>query len=165
MEVTTVNAPNATFDPIMVWRSPYVYVISGNMAKRYDPAIDAWTNLAPTPAFFTGNKFAYDGSGKIYIWGGNRVFFAPGPTANGYVYDIVANTFTALPLAGAPDARGDHTLTFGNNMLMAWGGTANNSPNTPTTAQSLQTGGRFLLAPATVTNAAPVPIWYLFKKQ
>jgi Galactose oxidase, central domain/Kelch motif len=163
--VSTTNAPTGSIDPIMVWRSPYVYVISGNMAKRYDPVANIWTNLAAAPTVFSGNKFAYDGSGKIYIWGGTRVFFAPSPTANGYVYDIVANTFTALPLVGAPEARGDHTLSYGSNMLLAWGGTTNNSPNTPTLAQSLNTGGRFLLAPAIVTNAAPAPVWHLFKKQ
>jgi hypothetical protein len=163
--VSTTNAPSATIDPIMVWRSPFVYVIAGNVVKRYDPVANTWTDLAATPVTFSGNKFTYDGSRKIYIWGGARVFFAPAPTANGYVYDIVDNTFTTLPLAGAPDARGDHTLTFGNNMLLVWGGTTNNSSNTPSAAQSLQTGGRLLLAPATVTNAAPASIWHLYKKQ
>jgi hypothetical protein len=163
--VAITNAPTASIDPIMVWRSPYVYVISGNMAKRYDPVANTWTNLATAPTTFLGNKFTYDGSGKIYIWGGTRVFNAPSPTVNGYVYDIVANTFTNMPTAGAPEARGDHTLTFGNNMLLAWGGTNNNSSSTPSAAQSLNTGGRFLLAPATLTNAAPAAVWHLFKKQ
>ncbi len=159
------NAPAATTDPVMVWKSPYVYVISGNMAKRFDPVANTWTNLATAPVSFAGNKFTYDGNDKIYIWGGKRVFFSPAPTANGYVYDIAANTFTALPPAGAPSARGDHTLTYGNNILLVWGGTANNTSSTPSVEQSVNTGGRFLLASATVTNAAPAPLWHLFKKQ
>jgi N-acetylneuraminic acid mutarotase len=165
LPTSTTNAPAATIDPIMVWRSPYVYVLSGNSTKRYNPATHIWETLGATPANFTGNKFTYDAAnGKIYIWGGNRVFFAPVPTANGYVYDIVNDFYTTLPLTNAPDARGDHTFTFGNNMLLAWGGTANNSPSQPTTAQSLNTGGRFLLAPATATAALPAPAWHLFKK-
>jgi N-acetylneuraminic acid mutarotase len=163
--IGTVNAPPGSIDPIMVWRSPYLYVISGTMAKRYDIATFTWTNLATAPTSFNGNKFAYDGVSKIYIWGGTRVFTSPLPTANGYIYDIDANTFTAMPAAGAPDARGDHTLSLGNNMLLVWGGTANNSSSPPTAAQSLATGGRFLLSPATATNAAPAPVWHLFKKQ
>jgi hypothetical protein len=164
--MSTTNAPTlVSVEPIMVWRAPYVYVISGNQTKRFDPNTNTWSDLSPTPVSFNGQKFDYDATtGKIYIWGGRRLYFSPSPVNAGYVYDIVNDFYTTLPAANAPQARGGHTVTFGNNHLLIWGGTTRTFSGTPDPSELLNSGGRFFFNSGNTINNEPGGSWYLFKK-
>lgn len=79
-----------------------------NRVARYDPAADAWTELAPMPAGRNHTAAATDGA-KLWVFGGR----GPGSgdrnvTTNGFaqvqVYDPASNTWTSSddPASGLP---------------------------------------------------------------
>jgi hypothetical protein len=101
-----VEAASATSD------GTFVYVVGGysfsfgdvNAFRRYDPAANAWTSLAPMPvsAAVTSAVY-YPPTQKIYVFGGQR--FSNGVTFEvTIIYDIATNTWSAG--AFMPDVRG-----------------------------------------------------------
>jgi|GEM_PF-4643106 len=163
--MSTTNAPaTGTIDPAMAYYNGFVYIISGNETKRFDPVANTWTNMAPPPYTFNGQKFSYDGNGKIYVWGGARYFAAGAPANTGYVYDIASNTYTTITTTGAPSARAGSAICIGGaNFLLVWGGSTSTGFN-PTTAESLRTGGVFYINATNVLITQPLAPLYLYKK-
>jgi N-acetylneuraminic acid mutarotase len=163
--MSATNAPTtATIDPAIAFYGSFVYIISGNETKRFDPVANTWTTMAPPPYAFNGQKFSYDGNGKIYVWGGARYFTAGAPVNTGYIYDIASNTYTTIPTTGAPSARAGSTVCIGGgNFLLVWGGSASTG-FTPTTAESIRTGGVYYLNATNVSMTLPLAPLYLYKK-
>ena len=163
--MSNTNAPaTGSGNPIMVWNGSNLIVISGNETKRYDVTGNTWTTLAAAPISFNGNKFAYDGVSKIYIWGGSTYYFPGSPTNAGYVYDITGNTYTALTTVNAPSARAGQVVTYGNNELFVWGGSASTG-SSPSAAESLITGGRYILNSQTISSADSLGSIFLYEKK
>ena len=163
--MSTTNAPTTgAVEPAMAYYNNQVYIISGSETKRFDPLANTWTTLAPPPYSFYGQKFDYDGNGKIYVWGGARYFYVGAPTTNGYIYDIATNSYTTIPNTGALNARAGHTLCAGNEGMMVWGGSKSTGFD-PTTAESLKSGGIFYLNAQNVSVTLPLAPLYLYEKK
>jgi N-acetylneuraminic acid mutarotase len=104
-----------------------VYVIGGftlagisASVERYDPALDAWTEVAPLPEAMHHANAAVVG-GKIYVvgflTGGN--FQAQG---RGYVYDPGANAWTTIAAMPAGTERGSAVVgAVGTEVLVVGG--------------------------------------------
>lgn len=163
--MSAVNAPTTgTIEPAMAYYNSNVYIISGLQTKRFDPFANTWTTLAAPPFSFSGQKFTYDGNGKIYVWGGAKYFFAGAPSNVGYVYDIVSNSYTTLPTNDAPVARAGHTLCYGAGGFLVWGG-SNSTGSNPTTIQSLKSGGLFYLNASNVYVTQPLGNLFMYEKK
>ncbi len=163
--MSATNAPvSGTLEPAMAYYNNNVYIISGNETKRFDPVANTWTTLTPPPYSFTGQKFSYDGNGKIYVWGGARYYYPGAPSNQGFVYDIAGDSYTALPSSGAPSARAGQTICFGNGKLLVWGGSAS-SGTPPTDAESLRSGAVFFLNAENVYITQPLGKLYMYEKK
>jgi hypothetical protein len=79
------------------------------------------TSLAGAPSARSGHTAVWTGS-KMIVWGGS--------TAEGGIYDPVADTWQPMSVAGAPSARTGHTAVWTGSKMVVWGGGA-----------SLDTGG------------------------
>ncbi|UEG50080.1 hypothetical protein LK994_01145 [Ferruginibacter lapsinanis] len=163
--MTTTNAPaTGSVEPAMAYYNGNVYIISGSETKRFDPIGNTWTTLSPPPYSYYGQKFAYDGNGKIYVWGGARYFYAGAPVNTGYVYNLATDTYTTISTANAPIARAGHTMCYGNNGFMVWGGSTSTGFN-PTAAECLRTGANFYLNAQNVFVTQPLAPLYMYEKK
>ncbi len=90
---------------------------------RYNPATDTWVPTSVATAV-TGTR-----AGHTAVWTGTRMIIWGGYTGppttflnSGAVYDPVSNTWTALPTAGAPIPRQQHTAIWTGSEMVVWGG-------------------------------------------
>lgn len=163
--MSTTNAPaTGSIEPAMAYYNGNVYVISASETKRFDPVANTWTTLSPPPFSYYGQKFTYDGNGKMYVWGGARYFFAGAPTNTGYVYNLATDTYTTISTSNAPIARSGHTVCYGNNGFMVWGGSASTGFN-PSAAESFKSGGMFYLNAQNVFVTQALAPLYLYEKK
>ncbi|MEO7265448.1 MAG: kelch repeat-containing protein [Ferruginibacter sp.] len=163
--MSLTNAPTSgTIEPAMAYYNNQVYIISANETKRFDPIANTWTTLSPPPFSYNGQKFTYDGNGKIYVWGGARYFFTGVPTNNGYVYNLANDTYSTITTSNAPISRAGHTLCFGNNAFIIWGGSTSTGAN-PSTAESLKNGGIFYFNAQNVFVTQPLAPIYMYEKK
>ncbi len=127
---------------------------------------NTWTTLAPPPYNFTGQKFAYDGNGKIFVFGGGRYFFPTNPNANGYVYDIASNSYSLLTAPNAPAARAGHTICANTNgTWLVWGGSPVAGSVIPPTEQCFKSGALFYLNASNVLVTQAVGDLFLYEKK
>ncbi len=163
--ISNTNAPAVgSVNPIMAWDGNSMIIISGNETKKYTLATNVWTTLAPTPVNFTGNKFAYDGNSKIYIWGGSTYFFPGNPTNSGYIYDITTNAYSTLPTANVPTARAGHIALYGNNQFFVWGGSTSTGNFFPEN-EILLSGGRYVVDNQAIAQQDSLSNLYFYEKK
>ena len=78
-----------------------------NLANRYDPATDMWTALTPMPdnQALMASAVYYPPTNSIYVFGGSHrdPVNLPPPTANVWIYNVAAGTWSAGP--PLPDVR------------------------------------------------------------
>jgi N-acetylneuraminic acid mutarotase len=105
-----------------------------NAAAAYDPALNAWTILAPIPVGMNHTASATDGA-KLYLFGGRAIGNAPD---NGYntvqIYDPASNSWvsssdTGSTLAPLPQARGGmgKAIFYNGDFYIMGGETVNGS--------------------------------------
>jgi N-acetylneuraminic acid mutarotase len=105
-----------------------------NAAAAYDPALNAWTLLAPIPVGMNHTASATDGA-KLYLFGGRAIGNAPD---NGYntvqIYDPASNSWvsssdTGSTLAPLPQARGGmgKAIFYNGDFYIMGGETVNGS--------------------------------------
>jgi N-acetylneuraminic acid mutarotase len=103
---------------------------------RYNFTTQSWSaiNNAGNPGQLLNTAFTM-GTGRLYIWGGYS-FASSAQTNNGYYYNLASNTWTALPVAGAPTAREQAHAVWTGTELLIWGGMSGASTY-------LSNGGRY----------------------
>jgi len=141
--VSLTNAPLPRFYHSAVWTGQWMIIHAGDEAftqqplvggARYDPATDTWTPTARTPDERSRHTAVWTGS-EMIVWGGDRREPLP-RTNSGAIYDPMLDAWTATSLAGAPEARAEHTAVWTGSKMIVWGGWLTNNQRTAT-------GGRY----------------------
>ncbi len=132
-ELSTNSAPTAREGPTAVWTGSQMIVWGGyngslspfypDTGGRYDPLANTWVAL-PTigaPGGRVAHTAVWTGS-EMVLWGGYN-----GPDGSyglntGGRYNLVANSWTALPATGEPPARYWHTAVWTGSQMIVWGG-------------------------------------------
>lgn len=102
------NLPSARQYPGVTTNGQYAYLVGGadsaqtilSTLTRYEPALNAYVNLAPAPTPSWNSAFVHLG-GKLYKFGGSTTT-GGASTANAEVYTIASNTWA--PIASYPAA-------------------------------------------------------------
>jgi N-acetylneuraminic acid mutarotase len=140
--LTTSGAPSARNAHTAVWTGGEMIVWGGGSSGvflkdggRFNPTANSWTVLPTSgaPAARSDHTAVWTG-GEMIIWGG----LSDGGQAylnDGGRYNPTANSWTALPTAGAPAPRDGHTALWSGSEMIVWGGIGNNG--------NLNNGGRF----------------------
>ncbi|MEE8412576.1 MAG: MopE-related protein [Acidobacteriota bacterium] len=108
--------------------------------SRYDPAIDAWTEMSKVgaPAGRYDHIAVWTGS-QMLVWGGRS---PEGTYPNtGAAYDPATDSWTPLATIGAPASREDTVAIWTGSRMVVWGGMDD--------ASAVSTGGQY--DPATDT--------------
>ena len=158
------NAPAARLGHTATWTGNQMVVWGGlgcpsatcpylNSGGRFDPSVNAWT---PT---FTGNvpypRAASSGvwtGSHLIVWGGENSVGATRLFENtGGLYDPATDTWSPTALAGAPEARSQHTAIWAAGRMVVWGGAG---------SSYFDTGGRYdpladTWTPTSIFNAPP----------
>jgi len=147
--MSTTNQPAARESHVAIWTGSKLIIWGGkawpnilNSGALYDPSTDTWTTMSTTnaPAGRINFSAVWTGS-KLVVWGGDND--SSGGTSSYYsdgaIYDLSANTWTALPTAGATSGRTKHRAAWTGTKMVIWGG------NTATTTSS-NTGGIYNLS-------------------
>ncbi len=111
------------------------YLDSGG---RYDPLVDSWvatsTDGAPAPSEW--GSAVWTGS-EMIVWGGEDESSSLELNSGG-LYDPALDQWQSMTLAGAPEARRDHTAVWTGTQMVIWGGQDYDLGWVP-----LNTGGRY----------------------
>ncbi len=121
---STVNPPPVyPYNPILAWTGSkvIVWLEAVGAGRLYDPATNVWTTIsAPgTPSTRLGSAFAWSGS-ELFIVGG-LASPIPGFLNDGYRYDPIGNSWSAISMTGAPS--GGRVVWTGKR-LVRWGSPA-----------------------------------------
>lgn len=167
--IATSNAPSARRQHAAVWTGNEMLIWGGAgpgalipfypaAGARYFPSANLWlpmsTNNVPTPRA----QPAYVWTGQeLIVWGGSTLSFGLPPVVNyqnsGGRYSPATDSWTATPVAGAPQARMDHRAVWTGKEMIVWGGIGGGT--------KLNTGARFNPSSQTwtalSTNGAPDP--------
>src|ERR1019366_5625152 len=126
----TTGATTARYNHAAVWTGSDMIVWGGyngsslNNGGGFYPTANRWMGLSPPggrpprsehTAVWTGSEMIIWGGG--YIGSSSWVYFNDGGR-----YNPAANSWTALPTAGAPTARQDHTAVWTGSEMIVWGG-------------------------------------------
>jgi N-acetylneuraminic acid mutarotase len=111
--------------------SGYAYAIGGlgnnstvlASVERYDPAADVWTQVASLPAARYHFAAVFDGINTIYAFGGRTNAAAGTETADLLAYDVIGDSWAALPSMPVATA-GSAAILGADGMLYVIGGTA-----------------------------------------
>jgi N-acetylneuraminic acid mutarotase len=137
----TTGAPAARVYHTAVWTGHDMIVWGGrdsgflNTGGRYDPAANSWLALPTSgaPSARVDHTAVWTG-GEMIVWGGLDGW-GGGYLNTGGRYNPVANSWMALPTAGAPTGRGNHTAVWTGSEMITWGGWNSSS--------SFKDGGRY----------------------
>ena len=130
MGLSTTGAPTARSTHTAVWTGGEMIVWGGygtsnlNDGGRYNPIADSWAAVpvVPGPTARSEHTAVWTGS-EMIIWGGGYIGSSSWVYFNdGGRYNPAANSWTALPTAGAPTARQDHTAVWTGSEMIVWGG-------------------------------------------
>lgn len=124
---TLANMPNSLFNHAAVAVGTKVYVFAGqsttasNATYCYDTVANSWTTLAVVPYSTTGARAIAVGT-KVYFGGGSNAGNPPTSTNSNafYVYDTVANTWSALTSMSAN--RSMFAMVYANGFIYFMGG-------------------------------------------
>jgi N-acetylneuraminic acid mutarotase len=132
--ISATGAPSARSHFPSIWTGTEMIIWSGagaasvlNTGARYNPATDTWATMttvgAPAAIARFQHAAAWNGS-QMITWGG---WNGGAPNVTGGCYDPAANTWTVLPITGAPPARYDLSMAWTGTEVLFWGGrNANN---------------------------------------
>ena len=135
-EVTTGNAPSKRAGHTAVWTGTEMIVWAGALAldtlndgARYEPNLDKWVALpidgAPVPRY--SHTAVWTGS-EMIVWGGSTEGWGLGSLLNdGGRFDPATNSWTPLPIIGAPSARLLRTAIWTGSEMIIWGGRDENT--------------------------------------
>lgn len=134
--ISIAGDPEPRYGYTMVWTGTEMIVWGGispvtstalATGGRYQPDTDTWTSTAipGAPAGRQGHSAVWTGA-EMIVWGGGP----PQPnnsamileTNTGSRYHPATNTWSALPSAGAPSARGGHTAVWTGTEMIVCGG-------------------------------------------
>ncbi len=108
---------------MIIWGGELANGALSGTGARFDPDSFTWTQTAiglGAPSSRAGHSAVVLPGNKMAVWGG---LTSSGLTNSGSVYDVAANTWTALPTLGAPTAREDHhAVVTGTGLMIVWGG-------------------------------------------
>jgi hypothetical protein len=116
-------------DRMVVWGGREVRFAYPTTAPgvAYDPALDAWTDIASDGAPEGRALPAAVWSGtEMLVWGGIGGYGWNDPSFaidTGGRYDPQLDRWLPIPADGAPSARLDHTATWSGDGMIVWGGT------------------------------------------
>lgn len=161
LATTTTGAPTGRSGHTAVWTGSEMIIWGGldgafrNTGARYNPVANSWAAM-PTgsaPSARTSHAAVWTGTDML-VWGGmGGTIPSPFPLSTGGRYNRAANSWSALPTAGAPAARAAHSAVWTGDEILVWGGTD--------LTTHLNTGGRFHsvsnLWRSMTTNNAPSP--------
>jgi N-acetylneuraminic acid mutarotase len=134
----SAGAPGGRTAFASVWTGSRMLVWGGHgfgvQGAKYDPVLDTWSPMAPTPTGTTR-----DGPGAVFtgkemmIWGGYDS--AVGFTKAGWRYDVTTDAWSSTTLTNAPWNLYFMSVAWGDDSMFVWGGYDNGAP--------LNTGGRY----------------------
>lgn len=116
---------------VAVWTGSRVFVHGGRIGvgdasslvdrpMLYDPEADQWRLAAPSPLAPRSEHAAVLAEGRVAIFGGRG---ADGvPFGDGALYDPEDDTWVLMPDLGAPSARADASMAFGDAQVFVLGG-------------------------------------------
>jgi lysophospholipase L1-like esterase len=143
--IGSAGAPAGTAGMTAIWSGSQMIVWGGqdgngniiNTGAGYDPAARIWipTAIAGAPAPRGGHTAVWTGT-RMVVWGGSgRDSNGQSTSLNdGGVYDPAARSWEPTGIAGAPEARSQHTAVWTGNRMIIWGGAIEGG-------QRLNTGG------------------------
>jgi len=138
------GAPTARVGHTAVWTGKEMIVWGGittnrevltpflNTGARYDPVIDSWTTITSTggPSARTNHIAVWTGK-EMIVWGGFGVTNNNLRLLNtGGRYDPTRNTWTNLPVAGAPFAGQSPAAIWTGEEMIIWLGVPSGDPRT-----------------------------------
>jgi N-acetylneuraminic acid mutarotase len=153
---------DATKNRMIVWggcaESPTSIYGCGQYFKDgglYDMASDSWTKMADAGApearahhtgVFTGRTGNAASANRYVVWGGCTADDAcVNYLGSGGIFDVNANSWTAVASHGAPQARASHSAVLAGGSVIVWGGEIGaNTPNVDSTP--LATGAKLDVA-------------------
>lgn len=129
------NAPSGRGDLQPVWTGDRMLFWGGGIVAfggflqargdggLYDPVADAWQPVATldAPIARTGHTLVWTGE-QLLTWGGWGGVQNQRYLDDGAAYDPATDQWTALPLAGRPTARYDHTAVWTGTSMIVFGG-------------------------------------------
>jgi hypothetical protein len=144
--ISMQDAPVADSAQTAVWTGQQM-IIWGNQASsdvayggRYDPTTDSWRPIsrANGPLGRIQHTTVWTGR-EMIVWGGrfHGMAIPPDHTESGARYDPTSDTWTTMPLVGAPLKRGEHSATWCDGAMIVLGGMSSYTP--------LRSGGTFVL--------------------
>jgi N-acetylneuraminic acid mutarotase len=139
--LSVTNAPAARTGHSAVWTGTEMIVWGGRdsvgfdlaTGGRFNPATNTWTSfpaVAGAPGLRSQHTAVWSGT-EMIVWGGERSNVLGGPITylnDGGRYNPSTNTWTALPVLGAPSDRVGHAAVWaGAAGMIVWGGDGSGS--------------------------------------
>jgi len=113
---------------MIVWGGDTLLLDAGELddGARYNPTLDSWTvtTAVGAPAVRAGHSAVWSGT-EMLIWGGASGWLPSIPHANGYRYNPVANSWSAMAATALSARSGQFAHWTGTQMLL-WGGSSTN---------------------------------------
>jgi N-acetylneuraminic acid mutarotase len=119
---TGSGVPGSSNHAVAIWSGSKMIVWWGPASPAaYDPAIDSWATLAPSPSgarFW--NSAVWTGS-EMIIWGGGLSTNSR-PFNTGARYNPASDSWVATSRGGAPAERQQHSSVWTGAEMIVWGG-------------------------------------------
>ena len=142
---TGANVPSARQYHAAVWTGTEMIIWGGDNSSscfdtggRYNPSSNSWTATTQTnaPVPRTQHTALWIPNGML-IWGGYYWTSTNNYLNSGSVYNPLTDSWAAIPDAGAPPPRNQHTAVWTGSQMIVWGGYRSS------TARYFNTGGRY----------------------
>lgn len=117
------------------------YIVWKNDGALYDPTTNSWSAMSATNAPAGRAWHTAIGTGnlrKLIVWGGEN---DSGLLGSGGTYNLTTNSWTPMPIDGAPRARYLHSAVWAGTEMIIWGGYGVRRGDP--LPDILETGGRF----------------------
>jgi N-acetylneuraminic acid mutarotase len=136
-DMASTGAPSPRADASFVWTGARLIVWGGtddqagqfanvfSDGAKYNPTADSWTAISSSGAPLPREQAAAVWTGsEMLVWGGLTYFFAGGltTTRTGGRYNSAADSWSPITASGAPTARTAHSVVWGGNRMIVWGG-------------------------------------------
>mgnify|MGYP001453254427 CR=1 FL=1 len=117
--------PSLQFTSAMfaTWTGRKMLVLEFGQGALYDPSTDTWTimNQMGAPCDNQEGTSVWTGTQWI-VWGGEACNDPKSYLNTGAAYDPTTDTWTALPVDGAPSPRQGHGAVWTGSEMLIWGG-------------------------------------------
>ena len=118
------------------WTGSKMLTFTVGQGASYDPASDSWSTMNTTGAACAQQGTAVWTGSLWILWGGDACMNSEIVVDTGAAYDPSNDTWTPIPVQGAPSARRSHTAVWTGSEMIIWGGT-------DMTGQILSDGGAY----------------------